>query len=54
MIVNNSVRKDKLKYDDIQDLILRKEVRRRDVGIDNAKGQVLVIGNRGRSRSKKA
>jgi hypothetical protein len=33
MVVNNSVGKGKLKYNDIQDLILSEEVRRRDAGM---------------------
>ena len=33
MVVNNSARKNKLKYDDIRDLILSEEVHRRDAGI---------------------
>ena len=52
MAVSNSAGKDKLKYDDIRDLILSKEVHRRDAGIDNAEDQALVIENRGESRSK--
>ena len=36
MAVSNFAGKSKLKYDDIRDLILSKEVRRRDVNIDNA------------------
>ena len=32
MVVSNSAGKSKLKYDDIRDLILSKEVRRRDAG----------------------
>ena len=32
MVVSNSTGKSKLKYDDIRDLILSKEVRRRDAG----------------------
>jgi hypothetical protein len=36
MVVSNSAGKGKLKYDDIQDLILSEEVRRRDASIDNA------------------
>jgi hypothetical protein len=50
MAVSNSAGKGKLKYDDIQDLILSEEVCRRDVGIENAKGQAFVTENRGRSR----
>jgi hypothetical protein len=47
MAVSNSAGKDKLKYDDIRDLILSEEVRRRDVGIDNAEDQALLIENKG-------
>ena len=36
MVVSSSAGKGKLKYDDIQDLILSEEVRRRDASIDNA------------------
>ena len=36
MAVSNSTGKIKLKYDEIRDLILSKEVRRRDVNIYNA------------------
>ena len=52
MAVNNSAGKSKLKYDDIQDLILSEEVCRRDVGISNAQDQALVMENRGRNRSR--
>uniref|UniRef100_A0A2N9GXF9 CCHC-type domain-containing protein n=1 Tax=Fagus sylvatica TaxID=28930 RepID=A0A2N9GXF9_FAGSY len=52
MAVSNSVGKCKLKYDDIRDLILSEEVRRRDACIDNAEGQAFVTENRGRSRNK--
>ncbi len=51
MVVSNSAGKGKLKYDDIRDLILSEEVRRRDACIDNAEGQAFVIENRGRSRN---
>uniref|UniRef100_A0A2N9GH12 Retrovirus-related Pol polyprotein from transposon TNT 1-94-like beta-barrel domain-containing protein n=1 Tax=Fagus sylvatica TaxID=28930 RepID=A0A2N9GH12_FAGSY len=46
MAVNNSAGKDKLKYENIRDLILSEEVRRRDACIDNAKGQAFVTENR--------
>uniref|UniRef100_A0A2N9FQY2 CCHC-type domain-containing protein n=1 Tax=Fagus sylvatica TaxID=28930 RepID=A0A2N9FQY2_FAGSY len=52
MAVSNSAGKGKLKYDDIRDLILSEEVRRRDACIDNAEGQAFVTENRGRSRNK--
>ena len=52
MAMSNSAGKDKLKYDDIRDLILSEEVHRRDACIDNAEGQAFVTKNRGRSRNK--
>ena len=52
MAVSNSAGKSKLKYDDIRDLILSEEVRRRDAGISNAQDQAIVMENRGRNRSK--
>ena len=39
MAVSNSTRKSKFKYDNIRDLILGEEVRRRDANIDNAQDQ---------------
>ena len=53
MAVSNFARKSKLKYDDIQDLILSKEVHRRDAGISNAQDQALVMENRGRNRGRR-
>ena len=53
MTVSNSAGKSKLKYDDIQDLILSEEVHRRDAGISNAQDQALVMENRGRNRGKR-
>ena len=52
MVVSNFVGKSKLKYDDIRDLILNEEVRRRDANIDNAQYQVFVTENKSRGRSK--
>ena len=52
MAVSNSTRKSKLKYDDIQDLILSEEVRRRDANIDNAQDQAFVMENKSRGRRK--
>uniref|UniRef100_A0A2N9H4I6 Retrovirus-related Pol polyprotein from transposon TNT 1-94-like beta-barrel domain-containing protein n=1 Tax=Fagus sylvatica TaxID=28930 RepID=A0A2N9H4I6_FAGSY len=46
MAVSNSAGKGKLKYNDIRDLILSEEVRRRDACIDNAEGQAFVTENR--------
>jgi len=44
--VSNSARKSKLKYDDIRDLILAEEVRRKDSGENS--GSTLNINTRGR------
>ena len=52
MVVSNFVGKSKLKYNDIQDLILNEEVRRRDANIDNAQYQVFVTENKSRGRSR--
>uniref|UniRef100_A0A2N9EYW4 Retrovirus-related Pol polyprotein from transposon TNT 1-94-like beta-barrel domain-containing protein n=1 Tax=Fagus sylvatica TaxID=28930 RepID=A0A2N9EYW4_FAGSY len=47
MAVSNSAGKGKLKYDDIRDLILSEEVRRRDACINNVEDQAFVTKNRG-------
>ena len=52
MAVSNSARKSKFKYDDIRDLILSEEVRRRDANIDNAQNQAFVMENKSRGRSR--
>ena len=62
MTVSNSTRKEKLKYNDIQDLILVEEIRRRDSSETSGSGSVLNLetrdrgndrnSNRGRSKSK--
>ena len=52
MTVSNFAGKSKLKYDDIRDLILSEEVRRRDANIDNAQDQAFVTENKSRGRSK--
>ena len=51
MVVSNSAQKSKLKYNDIRDLILSKEVHGRDVGVNNAQDQALVMENKGKNRS---
>ena len=53
MAMSNSVGKSKLKYDDIRNLILSEEVRKRDVNIDNAQDQAFVTENMSRDRSKR-
>ena len=52
MAMSNSAGKSKLKYDDIRDLILNEEFRRRDANIDNAQDQVFVMENKSRGKSK--
>ena len=50
--MSNSAGKSKLEYDNIRDLILSEEVRKRDVNIDNAQDQAFVTENKSRGRSK--
>ena len=62
MVVSNSTRKEKLKYNDIRDLILVEEIRRRDACETLGFGSALNLeirgrgndrnSNRGRSKSK--
>ena len=52
MAVNNSARKSKLKYDDIRDLILSEEIRRKNVNIDNPQDQAFVTENKSKGRSR--
>ena len=53
MAVSNSAGKSKLKYDDIQDLILSEEVRGRDANINNAQDQAFVTKNKSKGRSRR-
>ena len=52
MAMNNYARKSKLKCDDIRDLILSEQVRRRDANIENAQDQAFVMENKSRGRSR--
>ena len=52
MVVSNSTRKEKLKYNDIQDLILAEEIRRRDAGEISGSGSALNLETRGRGNDK--
>ena len=52
MAMSNSIRKRKLKYDDIQDLNLSENVCKKDENIDNAQDQAFVTENKSRGRSK--
>ena len=62
MTVCNSIGKEKLKYNDIRDLILAEEIRRKDAGESSGSGSTLNLetrdrgnnrnSNRGRSKSR--
>ena len=48
MAISNSTGKEKLKHNDIQDLILVEEIRRRDAGETSGSGSALNLETRGR------
>ena len=50
--VSNSTKKEKLKYNDIRDLILAEEICRRDVGEISGFGSALNLETRGRCNNK--
>ena len=52
MAVSNSTGKEKLKYNDIQDLILVEEIRRRDAGEFSRSGSVLNLETRGKGNDR--
>ena len=52
MAVSNSTGKEKLKYNDIRDLILAEEICRRDAGESSRSGFALNLETRGRGREK--
>ena len=52
MAVSNSTGKEKLKYNDIRDLILVEEIRRRDVGETSGSGSTLHLETRGRCNNR--
>ena len=52
MAVSNSTGNEKLKYNDIQDLILAKEIRRRDTGKTSGSGSALNLETRGRGNDR--
>ena len=52
MAVNNSTGKEKLKYNDIRDLIMAKEIHRRDAGEISRSGSTLNLETRGRGNDK--
>ena len=52
MTVSNSTGKEKLKYNDIRDLILAEEIRRRDAGEISGSGSALNLETRGRGNNR--
>ena len=52
MVVSNSTGKEKLKYNDIRDLILAEEIRRRDAGETSGSGSALNHETRGRGNDR--
>ena len=52
MAISNSTRKEKLKYNDIRDLILTEEIHRRDAGETSGSGSTLNLEIRGRGNDK--
>ena len=52
MAVSNSTGKEKLTYNDIRDLILTEEIRRRDAGETSGSGSALNLKTRGRDNDR--
>ena len=52
MAVSNSTGKEKLKYNDIRDLILAEEIRRKDAGESSRSGFALNLDTRGRGNDR--
>ena len=52
MAVSNSTGKEKLKYNDIRDLILAEEIRRRDADETLGSGSTLNLETRGRGNNR--
>ena len=52
MTISNSTGKEKLKYNDIRDLILAEEIRRRDTGETSGSGSALNLETRGRGNDR--
>ena len=52
MSISNSIGKEKLKYNDIRDLILAEEIRRRDVGETSGSSFALNLETRGRGNDR--
>ena len=54
MAVSNSIGKKKLKYNDIRDLILAKEIRKKDAGETSGSSFALNLETRGRGNDRKS
>ena len=54
MAVSNSTGKEKLKYNDIRDLILAEEIHRKDAGETSGSGFALNLETRGRGNDRKS
>ena len=52
MVVSNFTGKEKLKYNNIRDLILVEEIRRRDAGETSGSGSALNLETRGRDNNR--
>ncbi|KAL6323541.1 hypothetical protein AAG906_039119 [Vitis piasezkii] len=52
MAISNSTGKEKLKYNDIRDLILAEEIRRRDAGETSGSGSALNLETRGKGNDR--
>ena len=52
MTISNSIGKEKLKYNDIRDLILAEEIRRRDASETSRSGSTLNLETRGRDNDR--
>ena len=52
MAVSNSTGNEKLKYNDIRDLILAEEIRRKDAGESSGSGSALNLETRGRGNDR--
>ena len=52
MIVSNSIGKEKLKYNDIRDLVLAEEIRKRDAGKTSGSSFALNLETRGRGNDR--
>ena len=52
MAISNSIGKEKLKYNDIRDLILTEEIRRKDAGKTSRSNSALNLETRGKSNDR--